>query len=130
MAEEQETGLGTFCWTELVTRDITAAKRFYAELIGWRMVQDHVGGTNYTMLFPPGSKRPVGGMMAMDSDHWAGIPPHWMPYIPVQDVDDRARRCKELGGQVKFPPTDVPNIGRFCVIEDPTGAAIALFQGR
>ena len=130
MAQEQPATVGTFCWTELMTRDIAAAKKFYADLIGWRMVDENFGGCPYTMFFPRGAKQAVGGMMQMSGPQFEGLPPHWMPYILVADVDERAMRCTQLGGKIKVPPTDIPNIGRFCVIEDPTGAVISLFQGR
>lgn len=121
---------GTFCWTELVTPDVDKAKRFYTELIGWTTSEMPMGeGGTYTMLHPPGTDEPVGGIMAMEGEQWEGIPPHWMPYILVEDVDASARRVVELGGKVKVEPMDIPNIGRFCVIADPTGAVISLFCG-
>ena len=126
---EQPASAGTFCWTELMTRDIAAAKKFYADLIGWRMVDQNFGGMPYTMLYAPGHKEAAGGMMQMAGPQFEGVPPHWMPYILVKDIDDRANRCKQLGGKIKVPPMDIPDIGRFCVIEDPTGAVISLFQG-
>lgn len=125
---EQSMQSGTFCWTELMTRDVAAAKKFYADLIGWKMKNQDMAGGTYTMLTPAGGGQPVGGMMEMVGPQWEGIPPHWMPYITVENVDDRAKRCVELGGQIKHPPTDIPNVGRFCVIADPTGAVISLFQ--
>ena len=130
MAEGQASGVGTFCWTELMTGNVAAAKKFYTELVGWKAIDEDIGGLTYTMLFPPGSEQPVGGMMQMDGPEWEGVPPHWMPYALVDDVDERAQRCTQLGGQIKVPPTNIPNIGRFCVIEDPTGAEIALFQSK
>jgi predicted enzyme related to lactoylglutathione lyase len=130
MAQEQPVNVGTFCWTELMTRDVAAAKKFYADLIGWRTVDENFGGMPYTMVFPPGAKDAVGGMMQMSGPQFEGVPPHWMPYILVRGIDERAQRCTQLGGKLKVPPTDIPNIGRFCVIEDPTGAVISLFQGR
>ncbi len=129
MADEVPTGLGTFCWTELMTRDVAAAKKFYGELIGWKTVDEKMGDMNYTMLFPPGAQQPVGGMMAMEGPQFEGVPPHWMPYIMVESVDETTQRCTTLGGAVMLPPTDIPNIGRFSVIRDPTGAMISLFQG-
>jgi predicted enzyme related to lactoylglutathione lyase len=120
---------GTFCWAELLTRDLAQAKRFYSDLIGWQMKEDSHGPMAYTVLSPPGAQQPVGGMMQMAGPQFEGVPPHWMPYILVQNVDDRARRCEQLGGKIKVPPMDIPNIGRFCVIEDPTGAVVSLFQG-
>jgi predicted enzyme related to lactoylglutathione lyase len=127
---EQQATAGTFCWTELMTRDLAAAKKFYADLLGWRTVDENLGGAPYTMFYVPGQKEAVGGMMQMSGPQFEGVPPHWMPYILVKDIDDRASRCKQLGGKIKVPPMDIPSIGRFCVIEDPTGAVISLFQGK
>lgn len=122
---------GTFCWTELMTRDVGAAKEFYGELLGWKFRDDMMtGGRPYTMISPPDGKETVGGMMVMDGPQFEGIPSHWLAYIAVDDIDAKAQRCGELGGQVHVPPMDIPNIGRFCVIQDPTGAVVALFQGR
>ena len=129
MAEEHAMQPGTFCWMELMTRDIAAAKKFYAELIGWKMTDQNIAGSPYTTVTPPGAKQSVGGMMQMAGPEFEGIPPHWMPYIAVEDIDATASKCTELGGTVKLAPRDVPNVGRFCVIEDPTGAVISLFQG-
>ncbi len=53
-------------------------------------------------------------------------PSHWMPYVAVEDVDGAARRVWELGGKVCVPPTDIPGVGRFCLINDPTGATLSL----
>jgi predicted enzyme related to lactoylglutathione lyase len=53
-------------------------------------------------------------------------PPHWMSYIAVDDVDTSAAKVWELGGKVCVPPTDIPNVGRFCVVNDPTGATFSL----
>ncbi|MCH8275435.1 MAG: VOC family protein [Armatimonadetes bacterium] len=112
-----------------MTRDAAAAKKFYSELIGWTITDQEMGGMTYSFLTTPEGEQ-VGGMMQMDGPQFEGVPPHWMQYILVEDVDDRAQKCTELGGKVKVPPTDIPNMGRFCVIEDPTGGVIALFQAK
>jgi predicted enzyme related to lactoylglutathione lyase len=130
MAEEPCSAVGTICWNELMTRDVEAAKRFYGDLVGWKFEEMNAGGMRYVTFGPPGAPRSVGGMMEMKGPQFEHVPPHWMSYIYVNDVDDRARRCKELGGEIKHPPTDIPDIGRFCVIQDPTGAVVALFQGK
>ena len=128
MAEEHTMQPGTFCWTELMTRDVAAAKKFYGELIGWKMVDQDIAGRPYTVITPPGQKQSVGGLMQMDGPEFEGVPPNWMAYIAVDDIDAKAKRCTELGGTIHVPPTQIPNVGTFCVIQDPTGAAIALFQ--
>jgi hypothetical protein len=55
-----------------------------------------------------------------------GVPPHWLVYITVDDVDASADKVTKHGGKILMPAIDVPNVGRFVVIADPQGAAIAL----
>lgn len=118
---------GTICWTELNTKDVEAAKKFYSELLGWTMTKSEAGGDGYTEVRAGG--RPFGGMMQMCAE-FGDAPSHWMSYVAVTDVDASAQRVEELGGKILVPPTDIPNVGRFCIINDPTGAAISLITLR
>ena len=59
---------------------------------------------------------------------WQGIPPHWMAYVTVADCDGRAEKAKALGGKLRVPPKDIPNVGRFAIIDDPHGATFAIIQ--
>lgn len=119
MAEFTMPKHGDFCWYELSTTDAEAAKKFYAELFGWEYKGGDVGGAQYNEIVANG--RPAGGIHQM-----GGGPPHWMAYVAVSDVDASARRVEELGGKICVPPTDIPKVGRFCVINDPAGATISL----
>lgn len=118
---------GTFGWNELVTTDTEACKTFFTQLTGWTVEGKEMedGGT-YT-LFKQGDC-PVGGMMSMQSLGLTGVPPHWMAYLTVEDVDAACARCGELGGKIVMEPMDVPGIGRFAIIADPSGAALGLAQ--
>jgi len=66
-------------------------------------------------------------MMPMSGPEWKGVPPHWMIYITVR-LQRARRKAKELGAAVSVPPTDVPNVGRFAVINDAQGATFSLIQ--
>jgi predicted enzyme related to lactoylglutathione lyase len=114
---------GTFCWNELGTKDLDAAKRFYTELLGWELKESNAAGMAYNEIYVAG--RPIGGLYQMGPEY-GDAPSHWMPYVQVDDVEASARRVEELGGKVCVPPTDIPNTGRFCVVTDPTGATISL----
>ncbi|HEY0406994.1 MAG TPA: VOC family protein [Pyrinomonadaceae bacterium] len=118
---------GVICWNELASKDIEAARKFYAELLGWTMKTSEAAGMNYTEFQAGG--RPIGGMYQMTADY-GDAPSHWMSYVAVTDIDASARRVEELGGKICVPPTDIPNVGRFCVITDPTGATISLITLR
>lgn len=115
---------GAFCWNELVTRDLEAAKKFYSELIGWEIVDSSMTDMVYNVLKANGKDQ--GGMMAMPAEVPGQVPSHWMSYITVDDVDALVSRVTELGGQVLFGPQDIPTVGRFVTIQDPTGAAVSL----
>ncbi len=121
MADERPKN-GTFCWNELITTDTDKAGDFYSSLLGWTK-EPFSGEMPYT-LFKTGDKE-VGGMMARMPE-MGDIPPHWMCYITVENVDESAKQVEDLGGKIICPPKDIPNVGRFTIIADPTGAAVGL----
>lgn len=49
-------------------------------------------------------------------------------YITVADLDESLRHCRELGGTLIAGPKDMGSQGRYCVIRDPAGAPVALFE--
>ncbi len=123
MSEKQP--YGTFCWNELMTGDVTKAKEFYTKLLGWEAAEMPMGDFTYT-VFKTGDTD-AGGMMAITPE-MGDVPPHWMSYIKVEDVDATAAKVKELGGKIIVPPTEIPNVGHFCTLFDPTGPAISIFK--
>jgi uncharacterized protein len=116
---------GAFSWCELMTTDTSAAKEFYARLFGWGIVDRPVAGMMYHVLNI--GDREVGGLMAMPPDV-PPMPPSWGVYVTVDDVDAAAKLVEELGGKVKYPPTDIPDVGRFALIQDPQGAVLSIIN--
>lgn len=119
---------GIICWNELASKDVEAAKKFYSELLGWKLVGSQAGGMNYTEIMV--GDQHIGGMYQLTEECAGGAdaPSHWTSYVAVDDVDASARRTEELGGKVVVQPMDIPNVGRFCLINDPTGASISLIK--
>jgi predicted enzyme related to lactoylglutathione lyase len=119
---------GTFVWHEINTPDADSAMKFYSELVGWKTKTMDMGpGGKYTMFANGASD--VGGVVPMTGPQWKGVPPHWLIYIGVDDVDAACKKAKKLGGSVKMEPMDIP-VGRFAVLADPQGAVFALFKGK
>jgi hypothetical protein len=117
---------GTLCWSELTTRDTSAAETFYTSLFGWTAKHSPPGsGMDYTEFSNQG--QPGIGMMGMPPQMPAGVPSFWMPYFMVDDCDASAAKAKELGADLKMPPQDIPGTGRFAVLTDRQGATFALF---
>ena len=113
---------GAFCWNELMTNDIPAAKKFYAQLFGWTLEDMPFGDMAYTIIKV--KEEGIGGMM-QPPPQCAGAPPFWGAYVTVDDVDATARLAQELGAKIIVPPTDIPMVGRFFMFKDPQGAVIS-----
>ncbi len=114
---------GVFSWNELMTTDVSAAKQFYREALGWDLQDLNNPGMAYTIARK--GTREVAGIMAMPKDSQS-MAPSWGSYVTVDDVDARVARVKSLGGKLCVPPQDIPNVGRFAVIADPQGAMLAM----
>jgi predicted enzyme related to lactoylglutathione lyase len=121
---------GFFCWIELATTDTARAKAFYNGLFGWQPKDIPMGPDSfYTLLQIDG--KDVAALHAMDDDQRKqGIPPHWLEYVAVASADDTAARARSLGGTVLAEPFDVFDVGRMAVLQDPTGAVIAIWQAK
>jgi predicted enzyme related to lactoylglutathione lyase len=120
-----QTKHGQFSWNELATTDPAAATKFYTELFGWTTQDYPMPEFNYTVVKQKGEENGQGGIMPIPPNA-QGMPPAWISYVTVDDVDTSAQLAGKLGGKILVPPRDIPNVGRFSVIQDPQGAAIAI----
>jgi predicted enzyme related to lactoylglutathione lyase len=116
---------GIFSLNELITTDLNSAKEFYGELLGWTFTEGTtIYGNPYLIIHKEGTL--VGGMMLKEGNVSDDVSPCWDPYITVEDVEASAKKAAEIGGEVVLPPTDIPNLGRFCVIKDRQGISFNL----
>jgi hypothetical protein len=130
MAEVTRHEPGQFCWPELAARDQPAAKAFYSSVFGWTAEDRPAGpGGLYTMLRLRGLD--VGAIYEQGKEEAArGVPPRWNVYVSVVSADEAAFRARQLGGTVLATPFDVMDAGRMAIVQDPSGAALCLWQGR
>jgi hypothetical protein len=82
----------------------------------------------YTM-FRIGENDTGGAYQLMKDQLDAHVPPHWMPYVMVESADVAAAKAVSLGAQQIVPPMDIPNVGRFAVVQDPSGPTSAFSNG-
>jgi predicted enzyme related to lactoylglutathione lyase len=119
---------GVFCWIDLTTTDLEAAKAFYGGLFGWEFEDMPTDmGTVYTMCQIDGKN--VAGMGPMPQDMQAqGVPPIWMSYVKHDNVDAIAAKVTESSGALVMPPMEVMESGRMLMATDPTGAVFGVWQ--
>jgi uncharacterized protein len=112
---------GGWCWNELHTTDPAKALAFYEKVVGFSHRTVSNPPVTYHILSRGGVDR--GGV----TDEGGG-PPAWLPYVAVDDADATVARANKNGGTICFGPADIPNVGRFAVLQDPTGASFAVLK--
>jgi predicted enzyme related to lactoylglutathione lyase len=116
---------GTFCWVDLGTTDLEAAKRFYEALLGWRAEQVETPDPGVYLV-----ARVDGKDVAGLHDHSQGGAHDWDSYIAVDDLDATLAAVGKLGGAVEYGPHDIPGSARMATITDGGGARVCLWQSK
>jgi hypothetical protein len=95
---------------------------FYTGLFGWK---EEPIGDDYEVFM--NGERPAGGVILIDAQ-MGPVPPNWSAYFYVDDCDAIQQQAVSLGGAVRMPPTDYPEVGRGCVLGDPQGGTFAVIK--
>ena len=126
MSNEQKP-TGSISWADLTVTDAGKIRDFYEAVVGWKHEDVSMGEYADYAMIPFDGKEPVAGIC-----HARGVnidlPAQWLVYITVPDVDASAAKVMAMGGQVIVGPKQMGPAGRYCVIQDPSGAVAALFS--
>lgn len=124
--ESSEQIRGAIEWQDLTVANADALRDFYSQVAGWTSQPLDMGGyDDYVMMTSDGGQVVAGICHARGSN--ANLPPQWMVYINVDDIEASVSRCVELGGEIIDGPRAIGE-GEFCVIRDPAGAVCALIK--
>lgn len=118
--------IGSVTWRDLTVPNAPVLRDFYAAVVGWQPAPVSMGDYDDYNMISPATNEPAAGICHARGGN-AKLPPQWLIYITVADVDSSAKRCKELGGKVLDGPREL-GPGRFAVIQDPAGAVAALYS--
>lgn len=119
--------LGTIGWVDLTVPNADEIRDFYAGVVGWKPDALSMGDYSDYVMTVPGEGTGVAGVCHARGMN-AGLPPVWLVYFHVADVDESLRVCLEKGGRLIAPIRSMGPNGRYCVIQDPAGAVAALFS--
>lgn len=116
-----------WCWYEYMSTDVNASIDFYHHLFGWNSAPAGFGDRSYTVLSV--GTAGIGGIFGLTPEMVAGGGrPIWMGYVAVEDVDATTARAATTGGRVLHAPADIPEVGRFSMVADPSGAPFIVFR--
>jgi uncharacterized protein len=119
-----------FCWVDLGTPDVDAAKRFYAAVFGWTYADVPADEGAYAVCLA--GERPVAALFAMYDRV-----PYWLPYLAVDDVGALRARAEAAGGRhapivhrgfERVADTTDPRVGRgeSAFLVDPEGRGVLI----
>jgi predicted enzyme related to lactoylglutathione lyase len=114
---------GALAWNELNTTDIDAASAFYSGVFGWTI--SPFEGSPEPYLAIKNGEGNNGGIRPAQP----GMPPAWLVYFGIEDLDAALALVEERGGTKYAGPIDI-GMARIAVVADPQGAVFALYDGQ
>lgn len=117
-----------FVHVELHTQDPEKAKKFYGALFDWKLEDWKAeDGSEMAYTIIKVGEGVGGGIM---KSPMPDAVPQWVPYIITDDIAATTEKARSLGAQVLTDNREIPDIGWFSMLVDPTGAVFALFKPR
>lgn len=116
--------IGSIGWMDLTVPDADSLKDFYAAVVGWTPEALSMGEYSDYVLKSEGGG--VGVCHARGAN--ANIPPVWMPYFIVANLDESLAHVERLGGKRVAEIRSYGPTARYCMIQDPQGVYCTLFQ--
>ena len=114
-----------FVHVELNTNDVAKAKGFYSKMFDWKMEDMKMDAGTYTLISV--GEGTGGGLM---KNPIPNAPSFWLSYVVVDNIDAATKKAKSLGATVMKDVTEVPGMGWFSIITDPTGAMLGLWKAK
>ena len=117
---------GSIGWLDLTVEDAPRLRDFYSAVVGWKPEDVHMGEYSDWVMADPSSGEPRSGICHARGGN-AGLPPAWLVYVVVADLDASLASATALGGEILAGPKAMGS-DRYAVLRDPAGAAFALWQ--
>ena len=101
-----ENKIGSIAWTDLTVANTVEVRDFYAAVVGWSFEGLSMGEYEDFVMVPPGSADGVAGICHARGPN-VGIPPVWLVYVTVADLDASLKAVEAGGGTVVSGPRSV-----------------------
>ncbi|RPD41365.1 VOC family protein [Chitinophaga barathri] len=117
---------GTLIGLDLTVNDAETVSQFYHKVIGWEIGAQKMG--DYEDYF---MKNPDTGDIIAGICHARGgnkdLPPVWLAYIQVADLDASLAQVEKLGGKIMSEKKKAGEMGSYVLVQDPAGAFFMLW---
>jgi predicted enzyme related to lactoylglutathione lyase len=119
--------IGSVTWNDLTVPNAETVRDFYSGVVGWKYESVDMGDYSDFSMISPGDGKPVAGICHSKGVN-ASLPPQWLIYITVENIEASIKNCINFGGEVILGPKQMGEQGKYCVIKDPAGAVASLFE--
>ncbi|MGY4540984.1 putative enzyme related to lactoylglutathione lyase [Arthrobacter sp. UYNi723] len=119
---------GEPCWADVQTRDVEAAKAFYAAVFGWTFKDlPTPDGRSYAQAFVG---EDLVAVVAPQNPHQESLGTHaqWNIYFAAEDAGALAEEVPHAGGAVQFGPEEVADTGVMVFVDPPGGGTTGVWQ--
>ena len=106
---------------EIVGKDGKGLQRYYHDLFGWAIDDDHPGGYGMTDPATTGLIVGIGSTPDGSSGHVTG-------YVTVSDIEATLARATSLGGKVVMPKYSPDGNAQLALVADPEGHILGLTE--
>ncbi len=110
-------------WFDLTVEDAEAVSDFYVQVVGWEKQPLSMG--DYADYMMSAGEEGVSGVCHARGVN-AYLPPQWLLYVMVENLDASLERCQSLGGKIIGEKRKMGEQGHYCLIQDPAGAYMML----
>ena len=125
MADQEKQPIGSIGWRDLTVENAPALRDFYTAVVGWSVEEASMDDySDYVMKDANG--KAVGGVCHARGTN-ADLPPQWLVYVVVENLEKSLDETMKRGGDVVAPPRGLMG-GKMAVVKDPAGAVIALWE--
>lgn len=108
---------------EFWSQDPEKIADFYVKVFDWEV--RHIPEIDYRLVEPGGEGGIGGGIMKPQKGPWPG---NMAFYIDVDDLATYRQRIEEAGGKIIVEEMEVPEVGSFCLFEDPDGRVLGMWK--
>ena len=119
--------VGAVTWFDLTIENADEIRDFYSAVIGWKSSGVQMGDYEDYSMNSPDNGDPMAGICNARGGN-AHLPPVWMIYVNVADIDASTKKVVDLGGKLIGEIRTMSGHGRYCAVEDPAGAVMTLFE--
>lgn len=128
---DEGTNTGSIAWLDITVPDAAGAKDFYQAVAGWSVEEFAMkddAGTYHDFSMLDASGQAVAGICHARGPN-TGLPPVWLLYLPVGDLNESLRRVESGGGKILQVGPESADHPQTVAVQDPLGVSFALIEG-